>query len=309
MSFDPKAYIADQNETEAAIRAGKEPETRQVPLKANTEAEVKEPTEEEAADAELKLPRHVRRELNRLRNQLGEANGRLNAYKEIGVAPKAEEKSLAKMDAPEDPEPHRNQFATDAEYNRALGRWDSRQETKKELGKRDQTAEQQQQSAQREEVFNEMREKCVDDAKKFTDWKEVMESAADTEWFETDLAKYPVLVALLASSDQQASIYYHLAKNPDQAKALLAMTADQQIRAIHRLEGKVEDLYADRFKEPEEKEKVALPAKKRLPPPSESVAVRSGAAPGNAATVTAPGSRRVNAEWWSEANERDHARR
>ena len=57
--------------------------------------------------------------MNRLLAEAAELRGRLKAYEEFGVKPKAEEQAKPTAD---DPEPKQADFATEAEYNRALGR-------------------------------------------------------------------------------------------------------------------------------------------------------------------------------------------
>ena len=57
-----------------------------------------------------------------------------------GMTPKAAEAAVEAKEGA-DPEPQRKDFPDDAQYNRALGRWDARQETKAALAERDKSAD------------------------------------------------------------------------------------------------------------------------------------------------------------------------
>ena len=105
-AFDPKAYMEARN-------SGKEPPRPEA--KPEAKAETAKPAEPEEPHA--RLPRSVRRELNRLREELGAANERARLALEGKAAPVKE--------APkEEAEPQRKDFASDAEFLRATQKWD-----------------------------------------------------------------------------------------------------------------------------------------------------------------------------------------
>src|ERR1035437_6380092 len=89
--FDAKTYIVEENQREADRRAGKSPEAIQ-PKVAGV------PGGEEIADttdSTPRLPRSVRREMNRLREEKARAEGRLEAFKEFQGKPREETTAAA----------------------------------------------------------------------------------------------------------------------------------------------------------------------------------------------------------------------
>lgn len=300
--FNPIEHNRIQNEKEAAVRAGTPPpEKPKEPAKAAAE----EPDDEGHAP---KLPRSVRRELNQLRRDNGVLQGKLEAYMEMGLTPKQAQDKIdgeAQPKADEDPEPQRDKFATDAEYNRAVGRWDARQETKKELAQRDESGKS---KAENEAFYAHIREmdaKAAVDAKTFEDWDKVAEAAASEEAPQIDPVKNATLLGLIATSDTRAAVLYHLGKHPDELEALLGLSDQQQIRAFSRLEGRIEKLYAKEEKKPEEEK----PKTPKLPKPSEAAAPRGGSAPAGDVSPTLGDGKTMNPAWKEQRNIREGLRR
>lgn len=279
--FDPKKFMEDRN-------AGKTPEK---PVAAEAQVEkTKEPVKVEAEpEAAPRLPRSVRRELNRLREELGAANERARLA--------AENKPAAKEAPKEDAEPQRKDFGSDAEYLRAAQKWDKAQELK--LAEKS-TVE----SAQTEQFkahLKAMDEKAAEDIKLIPDWDAVSRAALEDEDApEFDPTEHPMLMGMLAQSDMKAFALYHFAKHPDDLQKMLDLTKDPgaQIRSFHRLEGRLEKMYdstqkaaqASEAEKPKEDRKHlaeaepvkakpgetaagAIPAK---PKPSSEVAARGG---------------------------------
>ena len=298
--FDAVAHIKAANEAESAIRAGKEapkPEATKDPAV----------VPERAPEGEQPhLPRSVRREINRLREEAGELRGRLKAYEELGINRPAAAKAAEATK--EDPEPLRKDFGTDADFNRALGRWDARQEVSKAEAK---AATKEGQKAEidalRAEVEASEAKAQTDIKTLFPDWEAVSKAAADDpEAPEFVPAEHPVLMTLLARSDVKAHLLYHFAKEPAVLEKLLAMTGkdqNKQIVAFHRLEGAVERLYA---KAPEKKaEKASETAAERdarKPRPSESVVVRGGTATDGAPSMLLADGKTINPAWKAARN-------
>lgn len=195
----------------------------------------------EPEGGEPKISRSARREMNRLREEMGALRGRLEAYEKVGIAPRTAPAAAADTpeDASADSEPQRKDFHADAEYQRALGRWDARQEVKKQIASRDETEE------FRSHV-QEMDAKAAEDRKGIEDWDETAQANIDDENAVVfDPGEHPTLMAMLASSEQRAFVLYYLAKHQDDFERMLDLTKkpNDQIRAFHRLEGRVENLY------------------------------------------------------------------
>lgn len=316
--FDPLAHITARNAADQASRSGKAFE----PAKPATDPATAKATSPAIADVEddnkatlethtPKLPRSVRRELNKLREDKARAEGRLSVLEELGIKPKEKEPAPVVAD---DPEPQHDAFATDAEYNRALGRWDARQETKKELAKHDETGRTEQELAELKTTLKAMDEKAAADAKLIPDWDEVAEKAGD---LEVNWPDHPNLYMRLGLSDVKALMLYHWAKNPTVLEGLVKLSSDvvAQDRAFSRLEGQIEKLYTSQEPKketpaapaggepakPAEKPetKVATPAERDAgkPRPSSEVAAPRGGAP--APEEPAPGT----AAWMARKNQ------
>lgn len=304
--FNPIEHNRIQNEKEAAVRAGTPaPEKPKEPAKAAAE----EPDDEGHAP---KLPRSVRRELNQLRRDNGVLQGKLEAYMEMGLTPKQAQDKIdgeAQPKADEDPEPQRDKFATDAEYNRAVGRWDARQETKKELAQRDESGKSKADSEAFYANVRAMDQKAAEDAKLFSDWDDVMQqSVEDAESGKGpifNLQSHPTLCGLIATSDCRAAVAYHLAKNPDELEKLLKLGPQELIRPFARLEERVSTLYAKEEKKPEEEK----PKTPKLPKPSEAAAPRGGSAPAGDVSPTLGDGKTMNPAWKEQRNIREGLRR
>jgi hypothetical protein len=280
--FDPVAYIAERN---AQAQAAK-PESKPVPAVPEAKLEVvpAETAPKEDHDEAGKV--HGNRRERRLAQQLGEERGRRLALEEM-IA-KGVVKSEQAAPAADDPEPQRAQFADEATYNRALGRWDARQESKKV------TTETLQNSEAMETLKTSLREaaeKADADRKNFSDWDAVAKEAEDDDRMNFDTTKHSALLYLLATSDQKAALHYYFAKNPDKFVEFKDLSGKPAlVEKFRRLEGKVELMYArpkaaeaseetpeDR-KAPEKPAKGVAAAQRDLgkPKPSAEVAARGG---------------------------------
>ena len=302
--IDSKAFIDQRNKEVQAAKEGKPApvveKPKEEPAKVETKAE--EP-------APVKLPRSVRREMNRLREEAAEARGRLKAYEELGTKPAVPRETVTE----DDPEPKQEAFGTEAEYNRALGRWEARQETKKELGKYNTEADRKAQFEQHKQHLKAMEEKMSEDIKTIPDWNEVAEKAKELDDFNTDL--HPALLDAIASSDVQAYLWYYFANNPKEydkffkdpeplrkdfkSEAEYTRAMQPLAASFKRLEGKVEVLYSKQLEAAQASDKSEAEKPKdepkdrtvpetrataadrdvRKPRPSTEVAARGGSAP------------------------------
>ena len=284
--FDAKAYMdaANRGERPTPGKPAEEKPAEKAPEKPS------EPLKQAAEQEAPRLPRSVRRELNRLREELGAAKAEASLLRSLGVKP------TTPAPAEEDAEPQRSDYGTDAEYLRAAAKWDRQQEAKQQ--------ETQGKTAQQtEEVrahLKAMDEKAVADIEAyFPDWDEVSAKAAEDEDApEFVPQEHPQLFGMLSGSEFRAHVLYHWAKNPDALQSMLDLTGKptEQIRAFHRLEGRLEREYSG--KQAAQATKAETPTKDRKhladaerpgetaadrdvrkPRPSTDVAARGGSAP------------------------------
>ena len=222
-AFDPKSFMEARNKGAEPPKVEAKPDVKAAePVKA-VEPEPSQP----------KLPRSVRRELNRLREELGAAKA---------LAGMAAEKPEMKAD--EDAEPTRAQFHTDAEYLRATQKWDRVQEAKQRTAE----AATGTQSEQERTHLKAMDDKAAADIALMPDWDAVSKAATEDEDApELVPAEHPTLMGLLATSDVRAFALYHFAKHPAELEAMLELSKSPgaQIRAFAKLEGKLEKVYSD----------------------------------------------------------------
>jgi len=318
MAFDQAEYIKKQNEREAADRAGKPVE----PVKAAPAEPVAVVEDEDEDDKEIsdrgtpgdRARRSTRRTENRLREEAAEERGRRLALEGLlaqGIIPKPAETKEAKKE--EDPEPQRKDFPDDATYNRALGRWDARQEANALLGKRDEAADNAAAiEALRAEII-EADKKMNEDIKNIPDWDEVKASVnEDAPTFNT--AEHPYLMRRIATSDVKAFVLHHLAKHPEDMQKLLDLTTDldRQAQVFSRLEGKVEKMYSTEKPKnvsEEKKQETAADRDAKKPRPSESGSPRGGSAPVTTIKPFLEDGKTLNPAWKAQQNEREGLRR
>lgn len=282
--FDQAAYIKARNE------GLPKPVDRVEPI------EKAPPTEKKVEEQQpVKVPRHIRRENNRLREEAAELRGKLAAYEALGVKPNGEP---AQPKGETDPEPQQAQFATEAEYMRALGRWEARQETAKQLSKRDEQTKEEKEAIELQNHVREMDAKFAKDKELIPDFAETAAAAIENEDLSYNAADHQLLLSMIAHSDVRAFMLHHFAKEPAVFQKMLAFKDDDNglIAAFKRLEGRVELMYSKQ--EPKEKAPEAPPkakaeakertgpenteqarAPKALPRPSTEVAARGGTAP------------------------------
>jgi len=320
--FDPIAYQKQANEQEQAHRNGKplEPPIAEKPKEPEKPKEAA--AEESDTEKERRISRSDRRRLKAF-EEAAEWKGKYEALQSV-VGTLGGKSEAAPPIGQDDPEPQRAAFTSDADYNRALGRWDARQEAKKEVSAVREETTAKEQREQWESHLRAMSAKAQEDIKQFKDWDEVAKEAAESEdaieWFPNE---HPTLMGLIASSDIQAAVTYHFAKHPDELQRMLDMSKDPnaQIRAFARLEGRIEKLYSS---EEPEKDKAAPALEETLkdrthpaeeksgrnsavrdsgkPRPSTEVAARGGSAP--------PGDIRIGSpEWHRRENEREREMR
>jgi hypothetical protein len=310
--FNATEYIQKANEREQLSRDVK-------PAAASTEAAAApakpaeaEPTSEEKTEASARASRSQRR----LLRQLGEAEGRTKVLEEMLHLTRPAAAATAKAENTEDPEPARDKFQDDASYNRALGRWEARQEATKTVA---QALGQKEQIESLRDQVRAADAKAQEDKAIFDDWDQVQKDALE-DGPEFNPAEHPVFMGLLATSDQKAKILYHFGKHADEFEKMLALSdaknPGQQIRMFARLEGKVEKLYekgekkaeAASNKKTDDKKPTAAERDAKKAAPSESVAARGGSAPPNTVSPVLADGKTLNPQWKERANQREGRR-
>ena len=194
----------------------------------------------EPAKPEVKAEEHEPRP-SRSMSRLQRAIGREQALRETAERELAELRKGTQHAAPaEEAEPVRADFGSDAEYLRATQKWDRAQEAKASSTTAVRTQEQEQYAAH----LKSMDEKAQADIALIPDWDDVAKKAMDDDDApEFDPAEQPTFVALLSRSDVRAFALHHFAKSPDELQKMLDMKPAEQIRAFHRLEGRLERVY------------------------------------------------------------------
>ena len=302
--FDPKEFIRKANEREAAIRSGKQPIPEEKPVAATAQPSVEQTPQ--GRRARERAYREALRTQGALEERASRAEAELERLRKSGETPPP---TVAKP--PEDSEPQRTAYKTDAEYMRALGRWEGRQGAREEVQKIERTEAQKAQLAAYQAAARSASEKYQEDKKQFEDWDDVIAEAEETPALDFNFDEHPVLMSLIALSKNRAAWYYHCAKNPEAFKELLALKnrPEDLIAAFKELEGEVKVLYRKEKKEAkvEEKAKTAAERDAAKPAPSESVRVSTGTAAPQATPRTIKGKNgrdTVNPQWMREENER-----
>ncbi len=321
MAFDQQEYMRKQNEREAANRVGKPLEVVTPVVAPVIEAD-DDDEEEPQPGARHDPGRSQRRRERGLLERAAKAEGRAELLQELidrGMTPGA---AAATVDAAagkpaEDPEPQRKDFPDDAAHNRALGRWDARQETKAELAKRDQAADNAGQLDQLRADIAEADTKYTEDKKLISDYDEVAQKALkDPEQPTFEAKDQPYLLRRIATSDVRAFLLHHFATNPaDFKKALDLMDPNdltRQANFISRLEGKVEKMYST--EKPAngtdgKKTETAADRDARKPKPSEAGSPKGGSAPVVTISPYLSDGRTLNPAWKAQQNEREGLRR
>lgn len=158
---------------------------------------------------------------------------RIAALERGDTKPLTAAKAAAKDDAA--PDPTKFQYGElDAQYIRALARYETRQELEtaakesKEVQQRDAAAREQREVAKQADAFK------AKGAEKWDDFEEVVfEGAKSGEWPLSD-----ALGKMLLTSEHGPAIAYHLATHPDEAETVFGKTPLEQAAWLGRQEAK-----------------------------------------------------------------------
>jgi len=241
--FDVKAFIAGRNSGAPAKIEEPQPAPAAESVKPGAAAGPDDLEQIIDQVPDHRLSRSVRRELNRLREELGAARGQLDLARQLGLLKSPAEEPVKA--AAEDIRPARKDFATDPEFERAMGRWEARQEAKKVV---DTARAEQDQVATMEALRAQAREalaKAEKDRAELQDWDQVQEKAEG-------MTIGPNLQAMIMLSDQQAFVLHYLATHEVDYQHLIEKEGDFDALkgAFGRLEGKVEVIYSSETSKP-----------------------------------------------------------
>jgi hypothetical protein len=271
--FDSKAFMEARNKGVPAVVTEPEKPTPGKP--------------EPVATVKAEEPEQPR--MSRSMSRLQRAIGREQAMREQLQAELDTLRGSTRHAAPaEDAEPDRSDYGTDAEYLRATQKWDRQQEAKQQ----GQLAENAKDQESRAAYLQAMDEKAVADIALIPDWDEVAQNAKDDEDApEFDPTQQKIFMALLSNSDVRAFALHHFAKHPNKLQEMLDLKPAEQIRAFHRLEGRLEKAYdkpeaaqatpekgktASTPQKPEGRAEPQQEVKPAKPKPSAEVAARGG---------------------------------
>ncbi|MEK6397858.1 MAG: hypothetical protein V4734_07210, partial [Terriglobus sp.] len=126
-------------------------------------------------------------------------------------------------------EPKPDDFETQAEYLRALTKFELAEQRRQEAAERQQT----EQKTQQETKVNTFKGRETAFAEATTDYMTVIQEA-----IEDGVAMSPALWEEVQDHEHGPALLYHLAKNPDEAARLSAMTPTQVAREVARLESR-----------------------------------------------------------------------
>lgn len=142
------------------------------------------------------------------------------------TAPKAAE------EAPKAPtEPKREQFADYESYLEARTDWIAEQKVEKRLAKEREESSRRSATTEQEKAVQKFKEQADAIAKEIEDFQEVMETS--------DAPLTNAMRDAIYETDIPARVAYHLAKNPDEARRIAALSSARQAVEIGKLEAKL----------------------------------------------------------------------
>ena len=259
--------VAEQVEVEEPVfdsKAFMEARNKGVPAVV-TEPEKPTPGKPEPVVSKAEEPEQPR--MSRSMSRLQRAIGREQAMREQLQAELDTLRGATRHVAPaEDAEPDRSDYGTDAEYLRATQKWDRQQEAKQQGQLAENAKDQESRAA-------------------------YLQAMDDEDAPEFDPTQQKTLMALLSNSDVRAFALHHFAKHPNKLQEMLDLKPAEQIRAFHRLEGRLEKAYdkpeaaqatpekgktASTPQKPEGRAEPQQEVKPAKPKPSAEVAARGG---------------------------------
>jgi hypothetical protein len=308
--FDATQYIKQRNEAEQAARSGKPVPKVEEPAAPKTAEPPAKPAEDDHAS---QVPRSIRRELNRMREELGYERGRSETLEALLAKSRGTEEKP--IETAKDEKPARSAYASDAEFVAALAGWTTREELRKHDSERsqDDTLKAQNETLRQQIVSASQKFEADRETLKET-YESAIQDGMSDEQPEIDWLKHPGLSILLATSDVRAGLLIYLAKHPKDVQKLLDLTPNpaDQVQLFRRLEGKAESIYDSAKKpEPVAPKPTAAERDAKKPKPSEAVSPQGGTSitsDGPEPTILVNGRRVINPAWKAARNMASGAR-
>lgn len=206
----------------------------QVADQADAQAQEGDPGDDAAAEAtegqaEKPKPRKSPQErIDEVTKQRYDAERERDYWREQALRTTPTAKEQPAQAAPEDDEPDPNLYeygASDVNFIRDLARHDARQEFRKEMEKERRTREVQ-------DVERTFAERVRAATAKYDDYQEVVVDGANRRAWPCT----PDMADAIRTSEAGPDVAYHLAKNPEDARRIAALTPIAQIRELGRLE-------------------------------------------------------------------------
>lgn len=259
-------------------------ETQEVPLDQATQAEYKKAVadgkdvatretvvEEKIADEKPKIRGGFQAKIDRLVKTQAALEEAKSAAERRAAELEAKLNGNGATELDTNAEPQRNKFATEAEYIRALTRWEVKQEMKAER----EAEEKQALEAQNKKSISAYNEKAIEAQLRYEDWKEVM--AQDIS--------IPTIVgdAIIHTIKNGPDVAYFLGKHPEICEEMLAVHPLEAVTMAVKIseelekESDSEKEEENAAKEAEEREKAIKAAEIRKRPPAPIKPVSSGA--------------------------------
>lgn len=245
--------------------------TEQEQQQGQTEGEKPEGAEQQQADkSEQPKKGGVQKRIDELTRKAHEAEREAAFWREQAAKSQAPSADAAK--------PARDDFATDADYFEALADWKAEQKVS-EFRKQQQAEAlnkaEQNQTATRFELYQ---ERVAASLEAIPDYAEVVGAS--------DVPAAPHVLESILDSDSGPQLAYHLAKNPELAEQLNAMTPVQAAREIGRLEARLAQPKAE-----------TTPPKRTTNAPAPITPVR-----GSNGQFTKSAEQMSDAEWYASRN-------
>lgn len=213
-----------------------------------TEQVVEKPKEEP-------IPKGVQKRIDRAVRRQYEAEARARVLEEQLQALSRQPQQATKVEG----EPKLEQFDNIEDYVTAKAKWVAKQELDSTLTARERQTAEAQQRIQQQTAAETWAKRVAIATAELPDFEEVVASSDIT--FDD-----PVTLQAIQESDLGPQIAYYLASNPDEADAIARLKGAAAIRAIGRIEAKIEGKSASVTKTPEPIKPVGQKAKAEKSP-------------------------------------------
>ena len=219
--------VVDQGEPAAeAERNPTNPITDPKPEVEETTDDVKDEKSKEPAE----LPKGVQRRIDRAVRAKYEAEARTKMLEERLAA--LESRAAPQQRQVDASEPTIDKFENFDEYVAAKATWIARQQIENTLSEREKAQMAAQQERERRVIADSWQERVIKATAEMPDFEDVLASS--------DVPMTDAMQQAIMESDVGPRLAYHLANNPDEARQIAMMSPIGQIRALGRIEAKLE---------------------------------------------------------------------